>query len=656
MATYSAYNDRRDDRRQYPIRAAYQDDRADYDDYADRARDRPRTAQMGPQRSRATRTFRRGDNIITEEIFQTRGRGPMPDDVKMAMVRRQRDDDVEEIPRDFPPPLSAPIRRARSPRREPPRNYRQRDDYYEDDERSQYSRHTRRDRSRSPSRSPSPDRRRSERGRRDEPLSDAENEPKDKKKSAVDNVLEGLGFGGAAAGVKKLFGQKDKEKDKEGGDRNRGSRHDSSDSEDERSDGKKKSANARRHWTQAAQAAVIAGAVEAFRSRNEPGTWTGAKGVRAATAGLSAAGIDGFVERGGDNGHSKRHLVEAVIGGLAANRLVNGKRDKGEGFYDEETGDYIPARTPRSQSIMSRGISRMRSMSRGRGRRGSESSFSDEDGGRPQERGRGKSTVKQLAGAGALAALGKTVFDRVRSKSRKRKDSESRSRSRSISRSRSRSRGVRDHSRSHSRSSSRSSRSSFSDDDRPRQRGGQEDRNVFGRAVAPVAVGAGAGALATSSRRGGYEPNSHNAYVDDTSDDEGIVNLEAEGKRMRGKELLTAGLATVATIHAANGVYSSMVAHEKRHKMVDAGTMTPAEARKKQTRAWIQDAAAVGIAALGIKGAFSEWKNMSEQRSVISHPALKVYFFVLLKVAQEPYQRARAQKEEERGTQEEARG
>jgi hypothetical protein len=86
---------------------------------------------------------------------------------------------------------------------------------------------------------------------------------------------------------------------------------------------------------------------------------------------------------------------------------------------------------------------------------------------------------------------------------------------------------------------------------------------------------------------------------------------------MRGKELLTAGLATVATIHAAHGVYSSMEAHERRHKLVQEGEMSPNEARKKQTKAWVQDAAAVGIAALGIKGAFSEWKEMNEHRCVV---------------------------------------
>jgi hypothetical protein len=93
--------------------------------------------------------------------------------------------------------------------------------------------------------------------------------------------------------------------------------------------------------------------------------------------------------------------------------------------------------------------------------------------------------------------------------------------------------------------------------------------------------------------------------------------MENKRKKMKGKELITAGLATIATIHAAHGVYSSMEAHEKRHKLVAEGEMTPEEARKKQTKAWIQDAAAVGIAALGIKGAFSEWKEMKEQRNEI---------------------------------------
>lgn len=116
---------------------------------------------------------------------------------------------------------------------------------------------------------------------------------------------------------------------------------------------------------------------------------------------------------------------------------------------------------------------------------------------------------------------------------------------------------------------------------------------------------------------GGGDNNKNNDDGNVSSDSSSTTDMEKTRKHMRGKELITAGLATVATIHAAHGVYSSMEAHEKRHKLVAEGEMSPEEARKKQTKAWIQDAAAVGIAALGIKGAFSEWKEMNEQRREI---------------------------------------
>lgn len=83
---------------------------------------------------------------------------------------------------------------------------------------------------------------------------------------------------------------------------------------------------------------------------------------------------------------------------------------------------------------------------------------------------------------------------------------------------------------------------------------------------------------------------------------------------MKGKQLITAGLATVATIHAAHNVYASMEARDARHKAVKEGEMTPEEARKLKAKAALQDAASVGIAALGIKGAISEIKEANEIR------------------------------------------
>ena len=88
---------------------------------------------------------------------------------------------------------------------------------------------------------------------------------------------------------------------------------------------------------------------------------------------------------------------------------------------------------------------------------------------------------------------------------------------------------------------------------------------------------------------------------------------EKEMKKAQRKKWITAGLASVATIHAASKVYSSIENHDKRVIAVQQGTLSPEEAHKQARSARWQDAAAIGIAALGIKGAISEWKEMAEE-------------------------------------------
>jgi hypothetical protein len=83
---------------------------------------------------------------------------------------------------------------------------------------------------------------------------------------------------------------------------------------------------------------------------------------------------------------------------------------------------------------------------------------------------------------------------------------------------------------------------------------------------------------------------------------------------MKGKQILTTGLAAVATIHAAHNVYQSMEKRSARRKAVREGRLSPEEAKKLKTKALLQDAASVGIAALGIKGAISELKEAREMR------------------------------------------
>jgi hypothetical protein len=570
-----------------------------------------------------TRQRERGEpDYVREETYIERGKGPPPRD----LVHRGREDSIEDIPRDFPPPGGrdreyrrtsyrdeyddyGPPKRARSTASRGTRRY---DD--DDDRRSDWGtaaagagagyaagRYATRDRRRRRDRDYDSDHSSS----RSPPRSarSARSDRKERRKSGFEDVLGGLGLGGIAGA---LTGKKDRDRSdsrsvksgRTGRSRSRaGSRRRYSSSEDSRGGsraggGKKDN---EKKWAQAAQAAIVAGAITAFQSRKAPGPWTGEKGKRIATAAISAGGIDGLLDRN-PNEKSKRHLAEAVIGGLGVNRLANGSSKSLSRGRDRSISPDRPPRS-RSRSI----IDRFRGRSQSRGRRGS-----DEGGG-------GSGALKGLAAGGALAAAGKAIYDRVRSKSRKREESRSRD---SSADSYVPSRNRRRDKRRSPRSDTEATRS-VGGTGRGRSRDpGSRDINGGSGAGALVGAGAGAGAGALAARGGNGNGNDGQKKLGDdyVSDSSSTTEIENKRKHMRGKELLTAGLATIATIHAAHGVYSSMEAHEKRHKLVAEGEMTPEEARKKQTKAWVQDAAAVGIAALGIKGAFSEWKEMNEHR------------------------------------------
>ncbi|KAM3415225.1 hypothetical protein BST61_g8756 [Cercospora zeina] len=520
-----------------------------------------------PRRYRNVRTRPRDrdePDYVREETYIERGKGPGPRGTEM--VYRGRDDSIEDIPRDFPPASRyddgyGPPLRARSVGG---RGRRYSDEYDDDrftergapyaaaaagagagyaagrqDERRRKHRDDRgydSDYSRSPPRKP------------------------ERRKSGLEDTLAGLGLGGLAAN---FLGNKDKDRDRSPGARSTRSRsrarsrrgYSSSRSRSRSRAGGGDKSRAERKWAQAAQAALVAGAVEAFRSRREPGPWTGDKGRRVATAALGAGGIDGLIDRDPEK-KSKRHLAEAVIGGLAANRLANGPRSKSRG-RGADSRDVSPD-APRGFRARSRSIvDRIRGRSQSRGRA-------------PSEEGDGAGLGKKLLGAGAVAGAGKLIYDP----------------------------------QTHTGSTRRT-------DDQDDQGGRETARGTRSGALAPAAAGGAAGPMVKSNG------DAKNDGANDSSDSSSTTDMEKTRKHMRGKELITAGLATVATIHAAHGVYSSMEAHEKRHRLVAEGEMSPEEARKKQTKAWIQDAAAVGIAALGIKGAFSEWKEMNEQRREI---------------------------------------
>ncbi|KAI4170183.1 MAG: hypothetical protein LQ346_008894, partial [Caloplaca aetnensis] len=135
-----------------------------------------------------------------------------------------------------------------------------------------------------------------------------------------------------------------------------------------------------------------------------------------------------------------------------------------------------------------------------------------------------------------------------------------------------------------------------------------------------------AGSQSTVTRRSGDFQNARGEKRGSTSESSSesssdVISSSEEDRRqkkMKGKEFLTAGLAAVATIHAAHGLYSSMEARDKRHAEVASGEMSPEEAQRLRRKAHLQDAAAVGIAALGIKGAYSEWQEVQNNRKELS--------------------------------------
>jgi hypothetical protein len=407
--------------------------------------------------------------------------------------------------------------------------------------------------------------------------SDEDEDPKEKKsnKNFLESALAATGLGAA---VKSFTGGGDKDDRSDTRSRRGGSR----DSSPSRIRGANK-------MQKAAMASLLAGATEAFRVSKEPGGWKGEKTRRILTAAAGAATVDAAQ----DKDHGKLGLAESVIGGLVGNRLINGSKNDIE--EDKKTG-------------------RSRSRSRARSKDG----------------GSGGSGLAALATAGLGAFGAKKAYDSYQSRSRSRAGSQD-SRGRGYDsrdgspdrRRRSRSRSVVDKARNSlaklgigsgagalaasdddrrrtqdnfddrgSRRSRRYSDDMYDDDYRSnRDRDYDDDRSHRG------------GGRDRSRRRGGRSDYGSDTDLGDSSED------EKRARKMKGKQLLTTGLAAVATIHAAHGVYQSMEKRNARQKAVREGRLSPAEAKKLKTKAMVQDVASVGIAALGVKGAIDEMKE-----------------------------------------------
>ncbi|KAJ5098937.1 hypothetical protein N7532_005938 [Penicillium argentinense] len=368
---------------------------------------------------------------------------------------------------------------------------------------------------------------------------------------------------------------------------------------------------------QAARAALTAGAAEAFRSRKDPGEWTGEKGRRVLTAAVTSAATDGLVDKDPKK-HGTRHVIESTLAGLATSHLVNGGRSssRGRDGRGRSSGGIknlaaTGALAAAGKEIYDR-FSRSRSRPRGRDERDDDSRYSDDE--RRGSRKRSKSVSDYINKGIAALGLdeGKDRGSRDRSRDRS-KDRDDRS-----------DRRERRHHRDDRRDRDRDSRYdgySGSDADSDYGRGysrrgrGSRDvgrtRSLNGGRVppySPTSAPRSAGSQRPTSRGDDCSCSDSDSDLGDSSDEKKMK------KKMRRDMLLTSGLATVASIHAAHGVYGSVNKRKLRMKQLKEGEITPEEARKQRIKANTLDAASIGLAALGIKGAYGEWKEVNEKR------------------------------------------
>lgn len=133
-------------------------------------------------------------------------------------------------------------------------------------------------------------------------------------------------------------------------------------------------------------AALTAGAAEAYRARKDPGGWNGDKGKRILTAAVNAGGVETLLDRHGSSSdkHSKRHLIESTLAGLAANHVVNGSRQKsrsrtGRRSRSGHGGTSKEAAAALLAAAGKKAYDQYRSRSRGRPKHSGYSSDDDDD-------------------------------------------------------------------------------------------------------------------------------------------------------------------------------------------------------------------------------------------------------------------------------------
>ncbi|EEP80392.1 predicted protein [Uncinocarpus reesii 1704] len=204
----------------------------------------------------------------------------------------------------------------------------------------------------------------------------------------------------------------------------------------------------------------------------------------------------------------------------------------------------------------------------------------------------------KLASVGVLAAAGKTAYDYYRSRSGDRDTRLSRSSDRFRSLSRGRATSVSGYSR-------RDPYHISDDEDRYDRYDSLQDYPERPRSLSLPDYEY----LNESDGR-------HSGYSSDSNSSSGSSADEALTRRkLRRKELVTAGLATVATIHAGHSLYESHGKRKERLRKLSEGKISPEEARKQRLVGNLKDAASLSLAAVGIKQTIDGWREAAKNHS-----------------------------------------
>lgn len=455
-----------------------------------------------------------------------------------------------------------------------------------------------------------------------------------RRKSFSEQAMSAMGMGGSDSN----YGRRDRGRDRSSHRRSRYDRPSSRSPSDSRSRshyrGGGEKDDAKKRLLQAARAALTAGAAEAFKQRKAPGGWAGAKGRRILTAAVTAGGTDGLVDRD-PNKHGTRHVVESTLAGLAASHFAGGgsrsqsrdsksrdsrsrdSRSRGRSSTTTSTLKKLAATgliTAAGKQIFDH-ISRSRSRPRGRADFRSDDDDEDDDGKKRGSKKRSKSVQDYITQGMAVLGLGEEDDHDRDDRSRDDRDDRRESRGHRGDRERDdRGNGEKD---DRERRHRRDRYDDFTDSDEDSEdykrdsRRGKSSKDVSrtrplnGKKIPPS---------------NSCDANENDQYHSQGDSDLGDSSDERKKrKKMKRDVLVTSGMASVATIHAAHAIYGSVGKRKHRMHQLREGEITEEEARKRRIKANTMDAVTIGLAAIGIKGAYDEWKEVIEKRKENNH-------------------------------------